>query len=975
MTALNLLTAVNPRRLHFFDMNPCAILWGKMLCELILLSDTPQEFVSRLFARSVAEFECDAGQLTFRNQEKFLTRPVSAAMREETRQALSDEAASVYSQILSGYQDGAVRDGWNTPRIVPCEDRRRLHHSTRSGLGSQGRLPGDGVASFHYGEGWLASSWLYGEVRRKLRETQPTWSSQVDFPAAGPEDLLPDLAGACESPITLLFLMDMFSSEFASAWSPDQALRMARHAGRLLVAQTITAQKSHLLQELIPGQTPPWMSLSDWDSMALLPQEFCRVGASLTPGCRPPGSSGEVFRRCHPLMRDPSLTSHMHRLVEELTRSSSVSDASQKKSRLPISGASSPAAPMKRRGQPPAPKAKGKAKKSAEEEPRKRICHKAAFTEPTRKRLGKAELAAARVRAQEVVETAFLHTQSAEAALRKEAEDAEAAKKELQTWESAHAKAAASAAAAQLAVEESVARAAEATERAAEARRRAEEAEALAATAKREAEARQETFRKCQGEAAEAERGLQEEVLRGEAQRQAGDEAKRRRSQEENLLVFKLRSLCEQLGISIRETKQDMVEALEKHLEQEGYEVKRPKTEPTEDSQASAATTQQSQPDAEVLAAQASAGLPEADQSAATGPPLQEAAEEAAEKVRPPSPVKVSLPPPADVPMAEAEASKKSTSSSQSAPADSSAPPQVASAATSSSSSTVVLVVEGGQFRVENTFPAETAEAQQHELRRALADAAAALLRTKAEEAEAVEAHKAFVVQMESRAQAAKPVTQKAEEAVAKAQDALKACDEEVGKVQRVKQSFEELFENPSDKAKTKIKALRTALKPYGLDEAQLQGLPEIMVKKKAKRTAKDKKVLTLIQETLAAQLKGRRHLSETCRSEVQRCQKVVDSCASDARSRAEELQQAEAARRAKEAAHEAAEEAVSKTRKDLEEHEAKMTRAGILRFNSDAESCLICCDERRVDAAVMLGCGHGWYCPSCINHFVEADK
>eukprot|EP00439_Symbiodinium_sp_Y106_P052732 s716_g7.t1 len=105
MTALNLLTAVNPRHLHFFDMNPCAILWGKMLCELILLSSTPHEFVSRLFARSVAEFERDAGQLTFRNQEEFLARPVSAAMREETRQALSDEAASVYSQILSSYQD------------------------------------------------------------------------------------------------------------------------------------------------------------------------------------------------------------------------------------------------------------------------------------------------------------------------------------------------------------------------------------------------------------------------------------------------------------------------------------------------------------------------------------------------------------------------------------------------------------------------------------------------------------------------------------------------------------------------------------------------------------------------------------------------------------------------------------------------------------------------------------------------------
>ena len=65
---------------------------------------------------------------------------------------------------------------------------------------------GDGVASFHYGEGWLASSWLFAEVRRKLQQTQPTWSSQVDFPAARPEDLLPDLAGACESPITLLSL-------------------------------------------------------------------------------------------------------------------------------------------------------------------------------------------------------------------------------------------------------------------------------------------------------------------------------------------------------------------------------------------------------------------------------------------------------------------------------------------------------------------------------------------------------------------------------------------------------------------------------------------------------------------------------------------------------------------------------------------------------------------------------------------------
>ena len=105
MTALNLLTAVNPRHIHFFDMNPCAILWGKMLCEVVLLSSSPQEFMSRLFARNVAEFERDEGKLTFLNQDRFLARPVSAAVREETREALSDEAAPVYSQILCSYQD------------------------------------------------------------------------------------------------------------------------------------------------------------------------------------------------------------------------------------------------------------------------------------------------------------------------------------------------------------------------------------------------------------------------------------------------------------------------------------------------------------------------------------------------------------------------------------------------------------------------------------------------------------------------------------------------------------------------------------------------------------------------------------------------------------------------------------------------------------------------------------------------------
>lgn len=49
------------------------------------------------------------------------------------------------------FQHGELRWGWNTPRVVPCEDRHLVSTCTRSGLGSQGRLPQDGVASYHYG--------------------------------------------------------------------------------------------------------------------------------------------------------------------------------------------------------------------------------------------------------------------------------------------------------------------------------------------------------------------------------------------------------------------------------------------------------------------------------------------------------------------------------------------------------------------------------------------------------------------------------------------------------------------------------------------------------------------------------------------------------------------------------------------------------------------------------------------------------
>lgn len=88
-------------------------------------------------------------------------------------------------------QEGS-RPGWFTETLLPCEDRRRLRTLARSGLGPQGRLPGDGAASLLYGEGFLSNYETFEVVQRRLKETAISWSKEIDFTAARVEDVIPE---------------------------------------------------------------------------------------------------------------------------------------------------------------------------------------------------------------------------------------------------------------------------------------------------------------------------------------------------------------------------------------------------------------------------------------------------------------------------------------------------------------------------------------------------------------------------------------------------------------------------------------------------------------------------------------------------------------------------------------------------------------------------------------------------------------
>lgn len=320
LTALHLLVALTPRVIHFFDMNPCAVVWGKMLLEVISVATTPQEFISRIFARDVASFEEKRGKLSHVNQAEFLAQPVSEVWQRSTQALLGRESRETYCSVLVPFQRGEQRFGWNTPSILPCEDRRRFRTYTRTGLGPQGRLPSDGFASFLYGEGWLSSPWTFEEVRRKLDATPIFWAAPVDFPCASVEEVLCGVGRGdrVAGERVVIYVMDMFSSGFAAFWPLSQAARY-RGDGRLVVLQSITARKDELVLELVGARdgAPRWRSLSVWDSSMLLPPHVCQIGEGQRPGCR--GEGVDVSRALEETAARAVWTAHP-RLIEELAR-------------------------------------------------------------------------------------------------------------------------------------------------------------------------------------------------------------------------------------------------------------------------------------------------------------------------------------------------------------------------------------------------------------------------------------------------------------------------------------------------------------------------------------------------------------------------------------------------------------------------------------------------------------------------------
>ncbi|CAK0902891.1 unnamed protein product [Prorocentrum cordatum] len=198
-------------------MNPCAVEWAKMLCELVCMSETPQEFTSRLFARDVAAFEQDHGQLTRVPEPAGVpgVPPLLAVALGHGAAADGRGRAGVFGSVgpLPGGPQAARLEHARAGAVTVAGSRtaRAPAWVRRGGFPATGSLPSCTAKAC-----WPAAG-RSRSARRKLQATPVRWASGVDFPRAAAGELLPRMEQP--SPTVVVVHDGQFSSGFAPSMS------------------------------------------------------------------------------------------------------------------------------------------------------------------------------------------------------------------------------------------------------------------------------------------------------------------------------------------------------------------------------------------------------------------------------------------------------------------------------------------------------------------------------------------------------------------------------------------------------------------------------------------------------------------------------------------------------------------------------------------------------------------------------------
>jgi hypothetical protein len=185
LSGLNYLLQIIPDYIHFVGLSQESIDYQKLLLEILKISRSPQEFISRIFCRNVSI-------LTTETQFDFLSEKYSEDILEDNFSKLSEEAKKNFEKFLKPFLPGEVLfsvEGCR--RLLPCWPiKEKVPFSCGDSMGENflGELEPN-TNTFFYGSAWLSEHKTFQHVKGLL-ETLPLdfflssssdWSSILDF--------------------------------------------------------------------------------------------------------------------------------------------------------------------------------------------------------------------------------------------------------------------------------------------------------------------------------------------------------------------------------------------------------------------------------------------------------------------------------------------------------------------------------------------------------------------------------------------------------------------------------------------------------------------------------------------------------------------------------------------------------------------------------------------------------------------------
>ena len=175
LSGLNYLLRLEPQHIAFFDINPSAVRYARLVCQMIAISDGPRHFISRMFGRSVDAWLDSTGRndLTVDNQAEYLAACVDETLVRDTLSRLSPGNRETFETYIRPHLTGGTRDGVrNCRRLLPCwpiDERVPVGAGESLGCDEKGSLVPN-TNTFFYGHGWLGSPQRFQLVKLILAQ-------------------------------------------------------------------------------------------------------------------------------------------------------------------------------------------------------------------------------------------------------------------------------------------------------------------------------------------------------------------------------------------------------------------------------------------------------------------------------------------------------------------------------------------------------------------------------------------------------------------------------------------------------------------------------------------------------------------------------------------------------------------------------------------------------------------------------------